>query len=503
MTPSIDILELQGLTLSFPGVKALDSVDLSIKAGEVHVLLGENGAGKSSLVKILSGVYQSSSGSMLFDGKPYTPQSPLDAIQRGVRIVYQEFNLLPYLSIAENIFFEHLPSKAGIVNFKKLHADARELLDRVGLDGVSSKASVETLGVAQMQLVEIAKALSGKSRILILDEPTATLMPAEIDKLFKLLEKLRAEGVAIIYISHRLNEIFRIGDRVTVLRNGKKIGTHPAKDLTIPGIVKMMVGRDMESEYPFDPSFNPSSTLFEVKDIRYKGNPHAKSFSLKKGEILGVAGLVGSGRTETMRAIFGADPKTSGSIYLNSTALKITSPKDAVEAGICFLTEDRKQQGLILDMNCVENTTITRLDAVSRWGFLDNNAEEKATLKQIEEMNIKTPSIKKQVLHLSGGNQQKILIGKWLFRDSQVFIFDEPTRGIDVGAKYEIYLLLWKLASMGRGIIMVSSDLQELMGICHRIVVFSDGSITGELDRKDFNSEAILSLSYQEYLHNA
>ncbi len=501
MVSDRNIIELRNITLVFPGVKALDSIDLEIKEGEVHVLLGENGAGKSSLVKTLCGVYEQTSGTILFDEKPYEPQTPLDAIRHGVRVVYQEFNLLPYLSIAENIFFEKLPKKGGFVDFKRLYVDAAELLERVGLNRTSPKTLVEDLGVAQMQLVEIAKALSGESRVLILDEPTATLMPAEIDNLFELIKNLKAEGVSIIYISHRLNEIFRIGDRVTVLRNGQKVGTHKAEELDIPKIVKMMVGRNMESEFPFDESVVPSTPLLRVQDLVYKGNPHPKSFTLRKGEILGVAGLVGSGRTETMRAIFGADIKESGSIYLNDKELSINSPRDAVKNGICLLTEDRKEQGLILEMSCVENTTITNLKEVSKAGFLDKGREKEATLKQVEEMNIKTPSIHQKALYLSGGNQQKILIGKWLFRDSEVFIFDEPTRGIDVGAKYEIYLLLWKLAAMGRGIIMVSSDLPELIGVCHRIAVFSDGKITGELDRKDFNPEAILSLSYKEYLN--
>jgi len=495
------IIELQNISLVFPGVKALDKVNLAINEGEIHILLGENGAGKSSLVKTMCGVYTQTAGQMLFDGKEYAPQNPLAAINQGVRVVYQEFNLLPYLSIAENIFFEKLPQRAGLVDFKRLYQDATVLMAKVGLDKVSPKTLVETLGVAQMQLVEIAKALSGDSRVLILDEPTATLMPDEINTLFELLLKLKSEGVSIIYISHRLNEIFRIGDRVTVLRNGQLVETNKASDLDIPAIVKMMVGRSMESEFPFDESVTPSTPLLEVKNLLYKGNPHPKSFTLRKGEILGVAGLVGSGRTETMRALFGADLKDGGEIFLNGEELNITSPKDAVEKGICLLTEDRKQQGLILEMSCVENITITDLKSVSKCGFLDRAKETTATEKQIREMNIKTPGINQKTLHLSGGNQQKILIGKWLYRDSEVFIFDEPTRGIDVGAKYEIYLLLWKLASMGRGIIMVSSDLPELIGVCHRIIVFSDGKITGELEQKDFDPESILSLSYKEYLN--
>ncbi|QEN09555.1 sugar ABC transporter ATP-binding protein [Oceanispirochaeta crateris] len=497
-----NIIELQNISLVFPGVRALNEVNLAIHKGEIHVLLGENGAGKSSLIKTICGVYQQSSGTMIFDGLEYAPLNPLTAIQKGVRVVYQEFNLLPYLSIAENIFFEKLPSKGGLVDYQRLNHEASLLMAKVGLGKLSPKMPVENLGVAQMQLIEIAKALSGDSRILILDEPTATLMPDEIDTLFALLLKLKSEGVSIIYISHRLNEIFRIGDRVTVLRNGELVGTHPSSELDIPKIVKMMVGRNMDSEYPFDDTVLPSDPLLEVKDLKYKGNPHSKSFTLRKGEILGIAGLVGSGRTETMRALFGADPKMGGQIFLKGEELIITSPRDAVKNGICLLTEDRKQQGLILEMSCVENTTITDLKSVSDYGFLNREQEREATEKQIREMNIKTPGIDQKTLHLSGGNQQKILIGKWLYRDSEVFIFDEPTRGIDVGAKYEIYLLLWKLAAMGRGIIMVSSDLPELTGVCHRILVFSDGKITGELERKDFDPESILALSYKEYLQS-
>ncbi len=496
-----DIIRMKDIFLEFPGVIALDGVNLSVKKGEVHILLGENGAGKSSLVKILCGVYKRSAGTLEFDGFAYEPHNPLDAIRTGIRVVYQEFNLLPYLSVAENIFFENLPRKAGFVDFKALYRNTRELLERVGMKDVSPETPVENLGVAQMQLVEIAKALSGKSKVLILDEPTATLMPDEIDNLFSLISKLKAEGVSVIYISHRLGEVFRIGDRVTVLRNGRLVGTHDIGELDVPKIVKMMVGRSMESEYPFDEGVKPSGTLMEVRNLIYQGGRHPKSFSLKRGEILGVAGLVGSGRTETMRAIFGADPKVQGEIFLEGNKVNIQSPKDAVNHGICLLTEDRKSQGLILEMNCLENTTITNLAAVSKRGFLDKELERDATLKQIDDMNIKTPSIFQKTLHLSGGNQQKILIGKWLFRDSTVFIVDEPTRGIDVGAKYEIYMLLWKLAAMGRGVIMVSSDLPELMGVCHRILVFSDGKITGELERNQFDPEKILELSYKEYIH--
>jgi ribose transport system ATP-binding protein len=494
-----NILELQGITLSFPGVKALSSIDLAIKAGEVHILLGENGAGKSSLVKVLCGIYKPDSGKISYKGAPYAPQTPLDAIRSGVRVVYQEFNLLPYLTVAENIFFERLPSRAGIVDFGRLYKDAKKVLDEVGLD-VSPKTPVELLGVAQMQLLEIAKALSGDSSVLILDEPTATLTPKEIEKLFAIIRKLKAKGVTIIYISHRLKEVFEIGDRITVLRNGRKVATVPIGEATIPDIVKMMVGREMNSEYPFDKDVKLGTVLLDVRGLKRAGNPNAVSFKLKAGEILGISGLVGSGRTELVRALFGADPKVEGEIFLNGEKKRIDSPRDAVEAGICLLTEDRKNQGLILDMPCDVNITLPALSKISHAGLLDFKAERSAGVSLVKELGIRTPSIAQWVRYLSGGNQQKIVMAKWLFREAQVLILDEPTRGIDVGAKYEIYLLLWNLAAAGKGIIIVSSDLPELLGVCHRIVVLSNGKLTADIDRSSFDQELILSHAYRKYM---
>ena len=493
------ILEIKNLTKQFPGVTALDKINLDIHQGEVHVLVGENGAGKSSLIKILCGIYQPDGGALRYQGKEYAPKQTQDAIQAGIRVVYQELNLLTYLSVAENIFFERLPQKAGVVDFRKLHRDAREMLDKVGLD-ISPKTPVYQLGIAQMQLVEIAKALSTESKVLILDEPTATLTTKEITRLFEIIERLKSNGVTIIYISHRLQEIFEIGDRVTVLRNGEKVGSYLTSEMTIPKIVKLMVGREMESEYPFQENVQVGETVFQVEDLIYEGDENPISFSLKKGEILGIAGLVGSGRTETMRAIFGADPKVSGKVFLDGEELFIKNPKDAVKNGICLLTEDRKEQGLILDMSCTVNVSMANLPKVSRQGLMDFNEEKEATLKYIDELSIKTPSVDKWVRFLSGGNQQKLVLAKWLYRDSRILIFDEPTRGIDVGAKYEIYMLLWKLAELGKSIIVISSDLPEIMGISHRIVVFSNGKISGEIMRDSFNQEKILSMAYQEYL---
>jgi ribose transport system ATP-binding protein len=499
MAETKNILEMRGITKRFPGVTALDQVDLDIRQGEVHVLVGENGAGKSSLVKVLCGIYLHDEGEILYEGTSYAPQTTLDAIRAGIRVVYQEFNLLPYLSVAENIYFERLPARGGLVDFRALYRDAKSVLDEVGLD-LSPKTPVEMLGVAQMQLVEIGKAISTESKVLILDEPTATLTPKEIDRLFGIISRLKAKGVTIIYISHRLQETFEIGDRITVLRNGRKVATENIGGVTIPEIVKMMVGKEMGAEYPFKEEVVPGEEIFRVDDLRHKGNRHGVSFGLRQGELLGIAGLVGSGRTETMRAIFGADPRTSGRLFFRGKEITVKRPRDAVQHGICLLTEDRKTEGLILDMPLSVNITLTDLAQITRGGLLQKRLEKNAAEKLVEDLSIKTPSVNKWARYLSGGNQQKVVLAKWLFRHTDVLIFDEPTRGIDVGAKYEIYLLLWQLAAEGKGIIVVSSDLPELLGICHRIMVFSNGKITGVVDRADFSQERILSLAYQEYI---
>ena len=501
MADSSNILELKGVTKRFPGVVALDAVDLDIRQGEVHILVGENGAGKSSLVKVLCGIYPRDEGEVLYQGALYTPQTPLDAIRAGIRVVYQEFNLLPYLSVAENIYFEHLPTTGGLVDFSRLYRDAQAILDEVGLD-VSPKTKVELLGIAQMQLIEIGKALCGESKVLILDEPTATLTPKEIGRLFEIIGRLKQKGVTIIYISHRLQETFEIGDRITVLRNGKKVATRAIDEITVPEIVTLMVGKEMGAEYPFDASVQPGGEVFRVQGLRFKGVRDDINFSVRRGELLGVAGLVGSGRTETMRAIFGADPKLAGQIYVDGREVTIRNPKDAVHNGIGLLTEDRKRQGLILDMPVYVNTTITDLAQVSKAGLMEHRSEIKSTELLVQDLAIKTPSVDRWVRYLSGGNQQKVVVAKWLFRHPAVLIFDEPTRGIDVGAKYEIYLLLWRLAAAGKGIIIVSSDLPELLGICHRILVFSNWKVAGEIERDDFSQEQILSLAYQEYLNH-
>jgi ribose transport system ATP-binding protein len=497
--PPEAIIEFVGATKRFPGVLALDRVDLDIRRGEVHVLVGQNGAGKSTLVKLLCGLYAPDEGHILFEGRPYAPRSALAAIRAGIRVVYQEFNLLPYLTVAENVFFQRLPRRAGLVAFKRLYADAEAMLREVGLD-ISPRARVETLGVAQMQLLEIAKALSTQSKVLILDEPTATLTPPEIHRLFEIVARLKAKGVTIVYISHRLQEVFEVGDRITVLRNGRKVETLAAGEASIPEIVRLMVGKEMGTEYPFHPEVETGAEILRVDELRPRGARHAVSFAVRRGELVGFAGLVGSGRTEAVRALFGADAKTSGRVYRDGREVAIGRPRDAVRHGICLLTEDRKAQGLILDMPCYANVTITDLARVSRAGLLRGAAERAAAEELVTELDIKTPSVDQLVGNLSGGNQQKVVIAKWLFRRAEVLICDEPTRGIDVGARFEIYELLWRLAAAGKGIVLVSSDLPELMGICHRILVFSNGRITGDLPRAEFSQERILACAYQEYL---
>ncbi len=496
------IVEVRSLTKEFPGVRALDSVSLTILRGEVHALVGENGAGKSTLVKVLSGVEQPDGGEMFLDGSPYLAHDPQEAIEAGIRVVYQELNLLTYLTIEENLSFESLPSRRGLVDRGELRRRAERLLKEVGLDA-SPDTPVEDLGIAQMQLVEIGRALLTDARVLILDEPTATLTPREVDQLFSIIRKLTGQGIGVLFISHHLDEMKEIGDRVTVLRNGQWVATEDVADVTVSEVIELMVGRAMTEGFPFRAAVERGDELLSVEGLTYRGNVEPVSLSVREGEIVGVAGLVGSGRTEAMRAIFGADKATAGTIRVRGEEIHVGGPKDAVKAGICLLTEDRKSQGLILDMTLAQNTTITRLDAVVRRGLMQTGKEDSETQRLIDALSIKAQSPTQVVRFLSGGNQQKVVVAKWLFAESDVLIFDEPTRGIDVGAKFEIYNLIWDLAEEGKGLIVVSSDLLELLGICHRIMVFSKGAVVGELQRDEFSEKAVLELAYKNYLDPA
>ncbi len=466
------ILKLKAVGKRFPGVVALRGVSLEIARGEAHVLLGENGAGKSTLINLLGGLYPADDGEITFDGKPYRPRTPTDAYRAGIRVVHQELSMLSHMTVAENLLFESLPQRHGLVNYRETNRRAAALLEEVGLN-VAPTTVVSRLGVAQMQQIEIAKALCYESKLLILDEPTASLTSKEVERLFEILRRLKARRVTILYISHRLHEIYEIGDRVTVLRDGQLVATRPLAGLMIPQIVQMMVGRSIRDEHAFRENVQIVGEALRVEGLRRNAKSPEVSFRVGKGEIVGVAGLVGSGRTETARALFGADPKIAGDFWVEGERVEISSPREAVRAGLCLMTEDRKGQGLLLGMSCAENITITDLRKISSHGVLERDVERGAAAKLVEELRIKTPSIDQTVRNFSGGNQQKVVIAKWLFRGSKVLLCDEPTRGIDVGAKAEIYDLLWTLAAEGRGVLFISSELPELIAISHRIIVFA------------------------------
>ena len=491
------ILALNAVGKRFHGVIALRGVSLEIGRAEGHVLLGENGAGKSTLINLLAGVYQVDDGDITFDRKPYRPRTPTDAYRAGIRVVHQELSMLSQMTVAENLLFESLPRRLGLVNYRETNRRAAALLEEVGLE-VAPTTLVSRLGVAQMQLVEIAKALCYESKLLILDEPTATLTAKEVERLFGILRRLKAKGVTILYISHRLHEIAEIGDRVTVLRDGQLVATRPLAGLTIPDIVRMMVGRSIADEHAFRADVKVGGEALRVEGLRRDAKSPEVSLSVSRGEIVGVAGLVGSGRTEAARALFGADRKAAGAIAIEGERVEISSPREAVRAGLCLMTEDRKGQGLLLTMPCAENITITDLKKISRRGILEREVERREARRLVSELRIKTPSIDQTVRNFSGGNQQKVVIAKWLFRGSKVLICDEPTRGIDVGARAEIYDLLFNLAAEGRGILFISSDLPELISICHRIIVFAKGRVAGEVPRAEFDQHRILSLAYEE-----
>ncbi|TIT73545.1 MAG: sugar ABC transporter ATP-binding protein [Mesorhizobium sp.] len=493
------LLKISGLSKSFGPVRALRDVGFELRAGEIHAIAGENGAGKSTLMKVIDGILSPDSGDIQVDGRSVSISSPLAAQKLGIGFVHQEIALCPDISVAENIFMSITnASKAVLMNYRDLEKRATAILARLG--HIDPTAMVRNLSISQQQMVEIAKALSYDSKLLVLDEPTATLTPPEIERLFAIIKRLKARGVTIIYISHRLHEVFEIGDRVTVLRNGRLVATRDLQGLTVPDLVRMMIGRDIADEYSFDAAIVPGKVALSISNLKRDATTPAISFDVRHGEILGVAGLVGSGRTEAMRALFGADPKLDGVVAIDGRPVAITAPKDAVRHGLSLLTEDRKGQGLLLDLPVDKNITITDLGKVSRHGLVNRRAEAAAATDLVGQLRVKASSIEQAVRNLSGGNQQKVVLAKWLFRGTSTLILDEPTRGVDIGARREIYQLLWMLAAAQKGIIMVSSDLPELMGMCHRIIVFSKNRIVGEVPRAEFDQERILSLAYQEYV---
>lgn len=493
------LVEMRGVEKRFPGVYALKHVDFDLQRGEVHALMGENGAGKSTLMKILSGVYQRDGGSVKISGQEVEFDGPKAAQNAGVGIIHQELSLMNDLTVAQNVFIGREPrSFWGVIDEERLNQQARDIFKKMHFD-LNPTTEISHLTVAKQQMVEITKALSYQSEILIMDEPTAALNDAEIAELFAIIRRLKSEGVGVIYISHKMDEIKKIADRVTVMRDGEYIGTVDAEKTPLSQIISMMVGREVKDEVVDIPDFSNSPPLLEVKHLNRGKEIQDVSFSLKKGEILGFAGLMGAGRTEVARAVFGADPIDSGEIWMNGKACQIKSPNDAVAAGIGYLSEDRKHFGLALGMDVRANIAMATLSRfTNRYGMLDEVEMANIANDYIKQLGIRTPTDTQEVGLLSGGNQQKVVIAKWLLKDCDILIFDEPTRGIDVGAKSEIYKLLESLAKQGKAIIVISSELPEVMRLSHRIAVMCQGKLTGILPGgKATNQEQIMALATQ------
>ncbi len=485
---------MRGIGKSFPGVRALSDVSLTLYAGEVHVLVGENGAGKSTLMKILSGALPADEGDVLVDGKPVRIDSPHAAELLGIGMIYQEFTLVPQLTAPENIALGDEPMRGPLIDERAVRARAERELDELGLD-LPLDVPVSQLSVGQQQVVEIAKALARHARIIVMDEPTAALSGREIERLFAIIARLKAAGAGIVYISHRMDELPRIADRVTVLRDGRAIETRSAAEFPTDEIVRAMVGRRLESHFPDLPAVAPDApVVLDVRDLVREPAVHGVSFVARAGEIVGLAGLVGAGRTEILRAIAGADVPGSGEILIDGSRIRVRAPEDGIGAGIAFITEDRKAQGLVLGMTVRENVTLAHLaEFVARDRLIERKRERTAAEKMIAELHIRTPGSEQIVRNLSGGNQQKVVLAKWLLGKARVFLFDEPTRGIDVGAKAEIYGLMLELAARGAAIVMVSSDLPEVLGLSHRILVIRGGTIVTEFSRADASPDRVIA----------
>ena len=486
------ILEMHGITKTFPGVIALDHVDLQVQKGTIHALVGENGAGKSTLMKVLNGVYQADSGEIVLDGQPLTIRGVRDAQASGISIIYQEFNLVNTLSVAENIFLGRYGG-GRTIRWKALRAQAAKLIESLGFSFDVDKI-VGRLSTAEKQLVEIAKALSLNSKIIVMDEPTSSLTEKEVDLFFPIIERLKKSGITVIYISHKLEEIYRLCDYVTVMRDGKVTGNSAVKDITRDEIIEKMVGRTLDMEYP-PRTVKPGEPVLSVAHLSRRNQLKDISFTLRKGEILGIAGLVGAGRTELAEAIFGADPADSGEITVEGKKAVIRSTLEGKRYSIGLVTEDRKETGLVLPMTLAQNITITDLDRVSSGILLQKPREKQAAEQFIGELNIKTPSVTQTIANLSGGNQQKVALAKWLYADMDILILDEPTRGIDVGAKYDIYCLMNTLTERGKSIIMISSELPEVLGMSDRVLVMHGGQIKGELSSGDMTAEKVMKLA--------
>ncbi len=489
------LLEMRGIVKSFPGVKALRGVDLSLRAGEVLALLGENGAGKSTLMKVLGGAHRADEGTITIDGRETPFHSPQASRSAGVAVIYQEFNLVPGLTAVENIFLGQEVTRAGFVAQKMERERATSLFKRLGVE-IDLDVPCRRLTTAQQQLVEIAKALAFDARIIVMDEPSAALTSHEVERLFEIIRDLKRQGIGIIYISHRLDEVFTITDRVTILRDGKNVAERPTNKITRNEMIELMVGRELKDEFPARTAAIGEPRL-EVSHLTRGRAVRDVSFSVRHGEILALTGLVGAGRTETVRLIFGADPREAGEIRLDGNVLAIHSPQDAIAAGIGLLTEDRKLQGLVLGHSVRENFGLPNLQRLSNRGFVQMRREREEFGRYVEQLQIKVPNQEQRAGNLSGGNQQKVVLAKWLARNCDVLIFDEPTRGIDVGAKYEIYLLMNALVAAGKAIVMISSELPEVLGMADRILVMHEGRVTGEIaNARRATQEQIMELAH-------
>lgn len=491
-----NLLEMRKITKTFPGVKALDEVDFSLERGTVHALMGENGAGKSTLMKCLFGIYTPDSGEIYIDGKKVSYKDPKDALDSGVAMVHQELNQVSMRSVAENIMLGRFPNKYGIIDHKKMNQETQDLFDRLGLN-FDPKKIIGKYSVAERQLIEIAKAVSYDAKILVLDEPTSSLTESEVDKLFEIINKLRTQGVGIIYISHKMEEILSISDFVTVMRDGKFIDCKPASELSKDEIIKLMVGRKIDATSLKTDEYIQDEVMLEVKNLsgKYKPTVTDISFTLQKGEILGVAGLVGSRRTELVETIFGLRQKESGQIFIHGKEVQNKDPIEAIKNGFALVTEERRATGIFPYAAIRLNATIANIKKYSKHSIVSDKALKEDTDKVIESMEVKTPSQSTKIMNLSGGNQQKVIIGRWLLTDPDVLLLDEPTRGIDVGAKYEIYKLIGDLAKEGKSVIFISSEMAELQMVCNRIMVMSNGRLAGiEKNDENLTQEKIMAL---------
>ena len=493
-TASDPILVFDNTTKRFPGVVALSNVSFSVRPGTVHALVGENGAGKSTLIKILTGVHRPSSGSVTYQGRELRFQNPNEALLDGIAAIYQELNLVPTLTVAENIFLGHPPKTAsGTIDWTAMRARARELLDFLEMD-IDPGALVRTLGIARKQVVEIAKALATDARVIIMDEPTAAIPKKEIDTVIRIIGSLRDKGVTVIFISHHLEEVFAIADRITVLRDGRVVDTLDKADLDEPKLIRLMVGRDLTEQYPYRP-IPPGREILSADHLTVKGKISDVSLTIREGEVVGVSGMVGSGRTELLRALYGLDRKDSGEVRIGGKPVDIRAPRDAIEAGMALLPEERKTSGLVLLLSVMDNIGLANLGRMSTRGVMRDGELTSTSERMRRIMNIKTPSLRQRVMNLSGGNQQKVVLGKWFARNPKIYLFDEPTRGIDVGAKVEIYNLMNQLKSEGAAILMVSSELPEILGMSDRVLVMREGRIAGELGREALTQEAVLKIA--------